>query len=209
MAKQRQKQMKNKLKNLQRATQARQQRIQKQAPDQPSALAQNLALLSDDEPKSSALETALDVENMPIVQQAHLLADLRQLIAQQKLVTLPDSRLTTAELADLATQLPLPLPRGYQQMLRDLGALYGFGYFFAGRSTKNVAADLVYLNQAARHDLLAPEQAAHLLIFAASEQRYLAFSYAQAGTPRIVRGDQHQQTEVAPDFATFVAQLTQ
>ncbi|MCL5457135.1 hypothetical protein M3M33_00465 [Loigolactobacillus coryniformis] len=209
MAKQRQKQLKNKLKNLQRATQERQQRLIKQEPQKVSALAQNLALLSDDESKSSALETALDVEKVPIVHHPDLLATLRRLIAAQKLTALPNSRLTTTELANLATTLPLPLPRGYQQMLRELGALQGFGYFFAGRNNENVAADLVYLNQAARADFLTEQQAETLLIFAASEQRYLAFSYAQPGPPRIVRGDQQHEAEVAVDFAAFVAQLAQ
>ncbi|MFC6171563.1 hypothetical protein [Loigolactobacillus jiayinensis] len=203
----RQKQLKNKLKNLQRATQERQQRLVKQEPRQTSALAQNLALLSDDEPSSSALETPLDVENVSVAHHPDLLATLRGLIAQQKLRALPDSRLTTDQLADLATELPLPLPRGYQQMLRELGVLQGFGYFFAGISQDNVAADLIYLNQAARQDFLTAVQAETLLIFAASEQRYLAFSYAQAGAPSVVRGDQQQQTTVAPDFATFVSQL--
>ncbi|MFD0896789.1 hypothetical protein [Loigolactobacillus binensis] len=209
MAKQRQKQLKNKLKNLQRATQERQRRLIKTTPQNENALAQNLALLSDEQPQSSALETALDIEKVPITKQPDVLADLRQLIAEQKLTPLPASRLTPAQLTALTAALPLPLPRGYQQMLRELGALQGFGYFFAGCSQTNVAADLVYLNQAARHDLLTASQAKQLLIFAASEQRYLAFSYAQAGAPRVVRGDGQQQTDLAANFATFVARLSE
>lgn len=63
MAKQRQKQLKNKLKNLQRVPKSVSNVWLSRNRKKVSALAQNLALLSDDEPKSSALETALDVES--------------------------------------------------------------------------------------------------------------------------------------------------
>lgn len=271
MAKRRPKRDKNKLKHLQKAAAQRRQHLSQQASSQPTALAQNLALLSDREgtpmtatdqvsataPKETTAvsgqaatsvtretsaqptseaesqvgstaasdsktavsgQTAVthpDVEKMDApamttasTPQTALLAQVKKLISQQKLQPTANSQLDSAALKKLMAALPLPLPESYQQILLKFGALYGFGYFFAGYSKTNVAADLVYLNQAARHDFLTNTQKQQLLLFAASERHFLAFAYGQAGQPQIVRGTQQQITTIAPDLATLIKQLT-
>lgn len=288
MAKRRQKRAKNKLKHLQQAAVQRRQHLAQQASPQPTALSQNLALLSDREhtspvatdqtsaaasnkkttaavkqpstsmdasaagvtretiastahptPKnqsqinaddgSSVVETATNTQTVapnsaathPDTEksdstattsdpapQAALLTQVKQLIRQQKLQLIPNSQLNSAALKTLVAALPLPLPENYQQILLKFGALYGFGYFFAGRSQTNVAADLIYLNQAAQHDFLTDAQKQQLLLFAASERHFLAFSYGRTAQPQIVRGTQQQITTIAPDLATLMKQLT-
>lgn len=265
MAKRRPKRDKNKLKHLQKAAAQRRQHLSQQASSQPTALAQNLALLSDREgtpmtaidqvsatapkettavsgqaatsvtretsaqptseaesqvgstaaPDGKTAVTHPDTEksNLAAVTadstpQTALLAQVKKLINQQKLQPIPNSQLDSAALKKLLAALPLPLPESYQQILLKFGALYGFGYFFAGYSKTNVAADLIYLNQAARHDFLTNTQKQQLLLFAASERHFLAFAYGQAGQPQIVRGTQQQITTIAPDLATLIKQLT-
>lgn len=194
---QRQKLKKQQLKTWQKQQAQRQSHTPSQAP-QPvaaQAMAKNLALLSEKKP-APAVPPA-----QPSVWQ-----QLKQYLAPTaylKQATVP----TAAELNALADVVGQSLPPSYQRLMDTVGPFYGGGYFFAGASAIP-AADLLYLNQALRADLL-PE-ANSLCVFAVSETHFLAYDFDQMTTalePAIVRGDGRGYQRVARQLSILIQQI--
>ncbi|WP_125979673.1 SMI1/KNR4 family protein [Loigolactobacillus iwatensis] len=133
---------------------------------------------------------------------------IQQRLTQGKITQLPQSPVTAALLMDLNQNLPHSLPQSYQQFLTKFGAIDAFGYFFAGKSA-NPAADLAYLNKAVANSLLPEVTAPRLLVFAASEQGFLAYDYREeiAGEPIIVAGSGPELRQVAIDFNDLLTQM--
>ncbi|PIO82166.1 hypothetical protein BSQ39_00635 [Loigolactobacillus backii] len=133
---------------------------------------------------------------------------LQQWLVQGEITRLPQLPITPALLVDLNQNLPHRLPKSYQQFLTEFGAVDAFGYFFAGKST-NPAADLTYLNKAVANSLLPEATAPRLLVFAASEQGFLAYDYREeiAGEPIIVAGSGPELRQVAIDFNDLLTQM--
>lgn len=200
---QRQKLKKQQLKTWQKQQAQRQSQTSSQAP-QPvaaQAMAKNLALLSEKAPTPAP--------TVPPAQPNVLQTTLQQLkqdlapTAYLKQATAP----TAAELNALADVIGQALPPSYQRLMDVVGPFYGGGYFFAGASAVP-AADLLYLNQALRADLL--PDATSLCVFAVSETHFLAYDFTQMTTalePAIVRGNGRGYQRVARQLSILLQQI--